>query len=147
VASGCWEKHPLLLLVELQLHYDPKMPRLMQAYAALAGEQYGLPVYSLVFYLLPPSPGVNLPGRYYSEFRGQVARRDFRVVKAWELEAREVVKRGPLALVPLTPLMRGADEDLVRTGAHVQLASQRLKAVSPVAAPQIAANMTSDQED
>jgi len=68
---------------------------------------------------LPPSPGVDLPDRYYSEFRGQVARRDFRVVKAWELEARDVVERGPLALVPLTPLMRGADEDLVRAGARV----------------------------
>jgi predicted transposase YdaD len=41
------------------------------------------------------------------------------VVKAWELEARDVVERGPLALVPLTPLMRGADEDLVRAGARV----------------------------
>ena len=95
------------------------MPRRIQAYAALAEEKYGLLVYSLVFYLLPPSPGVDLPDRYYSEFRGQVARRDFRVVKAWELEARDVVERGPLALVPLTPLMRGADEDLVRAGARV----------------------------
>jgi len=71
-----------------------------------------------VFYLLPPSPGVDLPDRYYSEFRGLVARRGFRVVKAWELEAREVVERGPLALVPLTPLMRGGDEEVVRAGAH-----------------------------
>ena len=55
-----------LLLVELQLHYDPKMPRRIQAYAALAEEKYNLPVYSLAFYLLPPSPGVNLPDRYYS---------------------------------------------------------------------------------
>ena len=75
-------------------------------------------MYPLVFYLLPPSPGVDLPDRYYSKFRGLVARRDFRVVKAWELEAREVVERGPLALVPLTPLMRGADEEIVRAGAH-----------------------------
>jgi predicted transposase YdaD len=78
---------PFLLLVELQLHYDPKMPWRMQAYAALAEEKYGLPVYPLVFYLLPPSSGVSLPDRYYSEFRGLVARRDFRVVKAWELGA------------------------------------------------------------
>jgi predicted transposase YdaD len=113
------EQGPFLLLVELQLHYDPKMPWRMQAYAALAEEKYGLPVYPLVFYLLPPSPGVSLPDRYYSEFRGLVARRDFRVVKAWELEAREVVERGPLALVPLTPLMRGADEDVVRAGVRV----------------------------
>lgn len=110
---------PFLLLVELQLHYDPKMPWRMQAYAALAEEKYGLLVYPLVFYLLPPSSSVSLPDRYYSEFRGLVARRDFRVVKAWELEAREVVERGPLALVPLTPLMRGADEDVVRAGAQV----------------------------
>lgn len=72
-----------------------------------------------MFYLLPPSPGVDLPGRYYSGFRELVARRDFRAVKAWELEARDVVERGPLALVPLTPLMRGADEDVVRAGARV----------------------------
>jgi len=108
-----------LLLVELQLHYDPQMPRRMQAYAALAEEKYRLPVYPLVFYLLPPSPGVSLPDRYYSEFRGLVARRDFWVVKAWELEAWEVVERGPLALVPLTPLMRGADEEMVHAGARV----------------------------
>ena len=109
---------PFLLLVELQLHYDPQRPRRMQAYAALAEEKYRLPVYPLVFYLLPPSPSVSLPDRYYSKFRGLVARRDFRVVKAWELEARDVVERGPLALVPLSPLMRGADEDIVRAGAR-----------------------------
>jgi len=87
---------PFLLLVELQLHYDPGMPWRMQAYAALAEEKYKLPAYPLVFYLLPPSPSVSLPDRYYSEFRDLVARRDFRVVKAWELEARAVVERGPV---------------------------------------------------
>ncbi len=113
------ERGHFLLLVELQLRYDPDMPWRMQAYAALAEEKYRLPVYPLVFYLLPPSPGVRLPDRYYHEFRGLVARRDFRVVKAWKLEAREMVERGPLALVPLTPLMKGADEQVVRAGAQV----------------------------
>ncbi len=107
---------PFLLLVELQLHYDPEMPRRMQAYAALAEEKYRLSVYPLVLYLLSPAPGVSLPDCYHSEFRGLVAHRDFRVVKAWELEARVVVEQGPLALVPLVPLMRGADEDVVRAG-------------------------------
>lgn len=37
------------------------------------------------------------------------AGRDFRVVKAWESEAREMGERGPLALVPLMPLMGGAN--------------------------------------
>ena len=64
-----------LLLVELQLHYDSNMIWRMQAYAALAEEKYRLPVYPLVFYLLPPSPGVHLPDKYYREFRGLVARR------------------------------------------------------------------------
>jgi len=108
-----------LLLVELQLHYDPNMVWRMQAYAALAEEKYRLPAYPLVFYLLPPPPDVRLPDRYYREFRGLVARRDFRVVKAWELEAQEIVERGPLALIPLTPLMKGADEQTVRSGARV----------------------------
>ncbi len=62
--------------------YDPNMPWRMQAYAALAEEKYRLSVYPLVFYLLPPLSDVTLPGRYYREFRGLVARRDFRVIKA-----------------------------------------------------------------
>ncbi|MFQ5594202.1 MAG: Rpn family recombination-promoting nuclease/putative transposase [Anaerolineae bacterium] len=105
-----------LLLIELQLHYDPDMPWRMQAYAALAEEKYRLPAYPLVFYLLPPSPGVGLPEQYYYELRGLVTRRDFRVVKAWELDAREVLAEGPLALVPLTPLMQGAGEAVLRAG-------------------------------
>ncbi len=110
---------PFLLLIELQLHYDPDMPWRMQAYAALAEEKYRLPAYPLVFYLLPPSPGVVLPERYYREFRSLVAQRDFRVVKAWDLDAREVLARGPLALVPLMPLMRGAGEEVLRAGVQV----------------------------
>lgn len=110
---------PFLLLVELQLHYDPDMPWRMQAYAALAEEKYRLPAFPLVFYLLPPSPGVELPEQYYREFRGLITRRDFRVARAWELDAQEVLARGPLALVPLTPLMKGADEEVLRTGVKV----------------------------
>ena len=110
---------PFLLLIELQLHYDPQMPWRMQAYAALAEERYRLPAYPLVLYLLPPPASVSLPDRYYREFRGLVARRDFEVVKAWELEAQAVVERGPLALVPLVPLMKGgAREEMVRAGAR-----------------------------
>ena len=105
-----------LLLVELQLHFDPDMPWRMQAYAALAEERHHLPVYPVVFYLLPPPADAELPERYYQEFRGLVARRDFQVVRAWELDAREVLERGPLALIPFTPLMRGADEAVITVG-------------------------------
>ncbi len=110
------ERGHFLLLVELQLRYDENMPRRVEAYSALAEEKYRLPVYPIVFYLLPPPSGVRLLERYYQELRGLVARRDFRVVKAWEMDANEVVERGPLALIPLTPLMRGADEQTVREG-------------------------------
>lgn len=43
-----------LVLTELQLHYDQRMPLRMRAYTALAEEKYNLPVYPIVFYLLPP---------------------------------------------------------------------------------------------
>ncbi|MFQ5857974.1 MAG: hypothetical protein ACE5LU_20405 [Anaerolineae bacterium] len=36
---------PFLLLIELQLRYDPDMPWRVQAYAALAEEKYRLPAY------------------------------------------------------------------------------------------------------
>lgn len=55
------EDGPFLLLIELQLHYDPDMPWRMQAYAALAEEKYRLPAYPLVFYLLPPASQLEVP--------------------------------------------------------------------------------------
>ncbi|HIQ06017.1 MAG TPA: hypothetical protein EYH31_10105 [Anaerolineae bacterium] len=110
------KRGPFLMLAESQLHFDPTMPRRMRAYAALAEEKYARPVYPIVFYWLPPQGRRALVGHYHSEFMGLVAHQDFRVVPAWEIDAREVLSREIMALVPFVPLMQGADEEVVREG-------------------------------
>jgi len=102
---------PFVLVVEIQLRVDPRMPRRVRAYTALAEEKYNLSVYPVVFYLLPPGAGVALPGSYHSEFMGLVAHQDFQVVPVWELPAREVLEKGITALVPFSPLMQGGAQE------------------------------------
>jgi len=108
------EKGSFLMLTELQLHRDLKMGLRMRAYAGLAEQKYELPVYPVVLLLLPPEEKVA--GYYHSEFMGLVAHQDYRVVKAWAVDAREVLKREVLALVPYVPLMEGANEEVIREG-------------------------------
>ena len=66
-----------LVLTELQLRPDARMPQRMRAYTALAEEKYRLSVYPVVFYLLPPGKGQTLPDHYHSKFRGLMAHQDF----------------------------------------------------------------------
>jgi len=94
-----------LLLTELQLHTDKNMPHRMRVYIALAEEKYRLPVYPVVFYLLPPVGKKNLPSRYAHQFKGIRAYQDFRVIKAWELNARQILVQKNMALLPFIPLM------------------------------------------
>ena len=117
------QQGPFVLVLEVQLHIDSRMPRRMRAYAALAEEKYDLPVYPVVFYLLPPGAGVTLPGFYHSQFMGLTAHQDFRVVPVWEIEARQVLEEGIVALAPFVPLMKGADSGTIRDG--VRLLRQR----------------------
>jgi predicted transposase YdaD len=113
------QQGPFVLVLEVQLHIDSRMPRRMRAYAALAEEKYDLPVYPVVFYLLPPAVGVTLPGFYHSQFMGLTAHQDFRVVAVWEIEARQVLEEGIVALAPFVPLMKGADGGTIRDGVRL----------------------------
>jgi len=107
-----------LVLTEVQLRPDPRMPRRLRAYTALAEEKYDLLVYPIVFHLLPPGREQETAKVYHSELLGLIAHQDFVVIKAWELEAGEIVQQGNLALLPFIPLMRGADEAVIRRGAE-----------------------------
>ncbi len=110
---------PFLVLTELQLRPDEHMPQRMRAYTALAEEKYRLSVYPIVFYLLPTGKGQVLPDHYHGEFRGLMAHQDFKVIKAWELEAVDILQQRNLALLPFVPLMHGADETVIRTSAQI----------------------------
>lgn len=52
------------MLNEIQLRYDPRLPRRMNAYAALAGERYQLLVYPVLVDILPPPAGAAVADRY-----------------------------------------------------------------------------------
>ncbi|PNJ92629.1 hypothetical protein CEP14_14660 [Cylindrospermopsis raciborskii C04] len=71
-----------ILLNELQLRYDAKMPRRMRAYAALVEEKYGLLVYPVVVNILQPGPTEIIRSRYESEIMGCRAYQDYRVITA-----------------------------------------------------------------
>ena len=109
---------PFLILTEVQLRPDQRMPRRMRAYAALAEEKYDLWVYPVVFHLLPPRSGTDLATHYHSEQLGITAHQDFVVIKVWELEAAAVLEQENPALLPFVPLMKGADEATIRASAQ-----------------------------
>ena len=82
-----------ILLNELQLRHDAKMPRRMRAYAALVEEKYGLLVYPVVVNILQPGPTEIICSRYESEIMGCRAYQDYRVINLWEIEAETVFEQ------------------------------------------------------
>lgn len=105
-----------LVLNELQLHYQERMPRRMRAYAALAEERYELPVYPVLVNILQPSASKPIPRQYHSEFLGQVAHQDYHVINLWEVDAGQVLADKLMPLLPFLPIMQGGrDEQILQS--------------------------------
>lgn len=124
-----------LVLNELQLRYNPRMPKRMRTYAALAEERYNLPTYPVLINILPPAASVVVATRYESEFRGLQARQDYHVINLWEVEA-EVVFQQPLpSLIPFIPVLRGGgEESAVRRALQVLRTDEQLSELEPLLA-------------
>ncbi len=101
-----------LILNEIQLRYNDKLPRRIQAYAALAEERFERPVYPVLVNILNPG-AAHIPTQYHTEFLGLVARRDYRVINLWEVEAGQVLAERLTPLFPFVPVMRGGTEERV----------------------------------
>ena len=112
-----------LVVNELQLYYDSRMPRRMQAYAALAEEKYQRPVYPVLVNLLKPQREQTIPDRYQSEFGGLKALREYKVINLWEIEARTILDTPIRPLIPFVPLLKEGNQELV-----VQEAARLLRA-------------------
>jgi predicted transposase YdaD len=95
-----------LVLTELQLRYNPKLPVRMRAYAALAEEKYGLPTYPVLVNILPPTATMMICDRFESTFLGLQARQDYRVINLWEVEAAIVFEQSLNALLPFVPILK-----------------------------------------
>jgi predicted transposase YdaD len=110
-----------LILNELQLRYTDKMPLRMRAYAALAQERYGLPVYPVLVNILPPPSTVIVSNYFESNFLGLQARQDYCVINLWEVEAETVFEQSLDTLLPFVPILKdGGNQQTVRR-ALVQL--------------------------
>lgn len=117
-----------LIVNELQLYYNAKLPRRMQAYAALAEEKYQLPVYPILVNLLKPDRKRPIPTRYESEFGGMKALREYKVINLWEIEVQTILNRPIRALIPFVPLLKGGNDAIVvREAQKILRADQQLQ--------------------
>jgi predicted transposase YdaD len=96
-----------LALNELQLRPHPRMPRRLNAYTSLAEEHFNMPVYPVVINILPHAPNTEVVDYYESHFMGLHARREYRVINLWEVEATVAFAPALRALLPFVPVMRG----------------------------------------
>jgi len=99
-----------LVANEIQFRPDARMPQRLRAYAALAEERYGLPVYPVVVNLLQPRQQQAIATSYHSELMGLMAHQDYRVLNLWEVDADLVLEQNWSTLLPFVPLMRGGHE-------------------------------------
>jgi predicted transposase YdaD len=124
-----------LVLTEMQLRHDPAMPRRLHAYAALAEQGYQLPVYPVVVNILPPPAGTVIADRYEAAFLGLTARREYRVINFWEVDAESVLHPPVPPLLPFVPAMRGGDSEwVVRQAVQLLRADEQLSELEPLLA-------------
>ena len=117
---------PLLLHIEFQSGYDPRMQERLLEYNTLASREYGyLPVYSCVIHLkkassIPLSPFIRqLPAGE------EVVRFHYKSVELWKKDAVELLQSGWAGLLPLVPLTHGGTEHAVVEEMIVGLVSAR----------------------
>ncbi|NJK81514.1 MAG: Rpn family recombination-promoting nuclease/putative transposase [Chloroflexaceae bacterium] len=125
-----------LVLNELQLRYDERMPRRMHAYAALAEERYNLPAYPVLVNILPSSATtVPVPNRYEASFMGLQARRDYHVINLWEVDAALPLQQSLSTLLPFVPIMRGGDsQEMIQQAVHMLRADEQLRNIEALLA-------------
>ncbi|MBE9236938.1 Rpn family recombination-promoting nuclease/putative transposase [Anabaena aphanizomenioides LEGE 00250] len=122
-----------LLLNELQLRYNQKMPRRIRAYTALAEERYNLPVYPVLINILPPSSKQSIPQRYESEILGIRAYQDYQVINLWEVDVNLVFEQKISTLLPFVPILQGGNrEDKLRQAVRELRRDEQLQDLEPL---------------
>lgn len=92
-----------LMALESQARVDHEMPRRLLEYTAMQHREFKKPVYPVV---------LNLTGREQEDTYGfdcldlTVVTFNYRVINLKDLSGQEALKRGPLGIIPLVPLMR-----------------------------------------
>ncbi|MEL7241393.1 MAG: transposase [Cyanobacteria bacterium J06629_18] len=124
-----------LVLNELQLRYDTRLPRRIRAYCALAEEKYDLPVYPVLINILPPPQTVQIANGYQSQVLGLQARQDYQVINLWEVEAQIVFQQSLSSLLPFVPILKGGNEiEVVQQAVQLLRADEKLDELEPLLA-------------
>jgi predicted transposase YdaD len=124
-----------LVLNELQLRYNTRLPRRMRAYAALAEERYNLPVYPVLINILPASETLEIVSSYESQVLELQARQDYRVINLWEVDAQIVFQQPLASLLPFVPILKGGDEvAVVQQAVQLLRADEQLSELEPLLA-------------
>ncbi len=92
----------LLVLVELQARWERQLPLRLLEYRTRHMLREDFDALTVVLLLQPG-------GRVQEVYQDREVRYQYRVVRVYEADAREVVERGPVCLLPLVPLMRGGE--------------------------------------
>lgn len=128
------EGHGVFLIAnEIQLRPHRRMPQRMRVYAALAGEQYDLPVLPVVVNVLPGSEPIA--EHFHEEFLDLVAHQDFRVIKLWEVDVALVFEQHLDTLLPFVPVLRGGQKlPIIEQAVQLLRADERLQELEPLLA-------------
>ena len=122
-----------LILNELQLRYNKKVPVRISAYTMLAKEQYQLPVYPVLVNILPNSQIEIIPDCYESEFMGIKTYQNYKVINLWEVDVNLVFEQDLSSLLPFVPILKGgANENIVRLAVNKLRANETFKDLEPL---------------
>ncbi|MEH1869354.1 MAG: Rpn family recombination-promoting nuclease/putative transposase [Nostoc sp.] len=123
-----------LVLTELQLRYNSKMPRRMRAYASLAEEKYNLSVYPVLINILKVSD-TQIPTTYTSNVAGLQSRQDYRVINLWEVDVNIVFEQPLPLLLPFVPILKGGEnESIIREALQILRRDEQLNQLETVLA-------------
>ena len=127
------EDGEFLVLNELQLRYNTRIPRRMLAYMGLATEKYGLPVYPVLINILPPKSPIQILDTYSSQFKGLRTLQEYHVINLWEIEAELVFQESITALLPFVPILKGGGQpDVVQEALQQLRRDERLSELEPL---------------
>jgi hypothetical protein len=101
-----------ILNIEIQTKYDENLPFRMALYSLVLKDRYKLPVKSYVIYLTPDKKE-KITDHYSEEFEGCMAYYKYDLIRLWDYNPREVIKKNLLGVFPLVPLMK-KDEKLLK---------------------------------
>src|SRR6266849_4580471 len=100
-----WRGRKIILHVEFQVEADKNMARRVWEYNVLTDYLTGLPVYSVVIYLV--KRGTIVESRYQDEIADQLRLLTFRSIELWEVPTEMLKQKGLEGLLPLLPLTQG----------------------------------------